>query len=246
CRVAVHWHHAAAATMMRSWRTPRGGQSERCRLWLRRLPLAVLAIGGGTMSGTQCEVAPLPTGRWRLDKARSESMRPYFAGLGLPGFVARIIDHVPVDLHIRVEEKILTVVDKTLFGENSTTIELGGLEVEKETRNKRKKFMLSAFEETSEGLPELTVKCRLFQRGDGWHSLQSFTLLQEGSLRERYILQRPGESDIVVTRVFRSLDARPEQKESALSSPRSSGNSIRLLGGVGLLAGFLATALCVQ
>ncbi|CAE7736662.1 NNT [Symbiodinium sp. CCMP2592] len=178
--------------------------------WLPlRYPLAAAIIAGtSSVSVLRCEPTEQrrPVGRWRLEKAQSESMRPYFAGLGLPGFVARIIDHVPVELHISVEDKILKVVDRTLFGENCTTIELGGAEVEKETRNKRKKFMLSAFEDLSEGTSQLTVKCRLFQRGDGWYSLQSFAVLPEGSLRECYTLKRPGAEDVVVTRVFSSLD----------------------------------------
>ncbi|CAE7354638.1 NNT [Symbiodinium necroappetens] len=161
---------------------------------------------------------------------------------------ARIIDHVPVELHISVEDKILTVVDRTLFGENCTTIELGGVEVEKETRNKRKKFMLSAFEDLSEGTSQLTVKCRLFQRGDGWYSLQSFAVLPEGSLRECYILKRPGAEDVVVTRVFSSLDgnafARKEEGLEVQDSPRS-GKTLQLLGGAGIVAGLLGAALCM-
>ncbi|CAE7764030.1 NNT [Symbiodinium sp. KB8] len=211
-----------------------------------------------------------PVGRWRLEKVQSESMRPYFAGLGLPGFVARIIDHVPVELHISVEDKILTVVDRTLFGENCTTIELGGVEVEqlggvmeqcvrKETRNKRKKFMLSAFEDLSEGTSQLTVKCRLFQRGDGWlRGASRGTLLRDfpdvtSALLEEvilfcYILKRPGAEDVVVTRVFSSLDgnafARKEEGLEVQDSPRS-GKTLQLLGGAGIVAGLLGAALCM-
>ncbi|CAE7253018.1 unnamed protein product [Symbiodinium microadriaticum] len=222
----------------------------------RWLPLqyplaAAIMAGASTVSMLRCEEPTeprRPVGRWRLEKVQSESMRPYFAGLGLPGFVARIIDHVPVELHISVEDKILTVVDRTLFGENCTTIELGGVEVEKETRNKRKKFMLSAFEDLSEGTSQLTVKCRLFQRGDGWYSLQSFAVLPEGSLRECYILKRPGAEDVVVTRVFSSLDgnafARKEEGLEVQDSPRS-GKTLQLLGGAGIVAGLLGAALCM-
>ena len=53
-------------------------------------------------------------------------------------------------------------------------------------RNRGKKFMLSAFESVAPDPSDgsgvvgyyLTVKCRLFQRGDGWSSLQSFLVFK--------------------------------------------------------------------
>eukprot|EP00434_Breviolum_minutum_P023115 symbB.v1.2.020392.t1/scaffold1715.1/size104970/2 len=184
-----------------------------------------------------------PVGRWRLDASKSESMRPYLTGLGMPGFVAGIIDRIPVELHISVEEGVLTVKDKTFFGENSTIITLGGEEVEKETRNKRKKFMLSAFESAPEA--SLTVKCRLFQRGDGWSSLQSFSVDPEGALQERYILKRPESEDVVVTRFFYhlgGLTAEAEEERGAAKTAYSgAGGKVGVVTGVGLLAILIAS-----
>ncbi|CAJ1438056.1 unnamed protein product [Effrenium voratum] len=180
-----------------------------------------------------------PCGRWRLDKARSESLRPYLTGLGMPGFVAGIVDRIPVDLQIGVQDGVLTVADTTFFGENSTTIALGGAEVEKDTRNKRKKFMISAYQDAPEGQTQFTVKCRLFQRGDGWCSLQSFAVQPEGTLRERYILKRPDADDIVVTRVFQTLEPAKHWK-----AQERQGGSLYKLTGVGLFAGLAAVSVC--
>ena len=178
-------------------------------------------------------------------------MRPYLTGLGMPGFVAGIIDRIPVELHISVEEGVLTVKDKTFFGENSTIITLGGEEVEKETRNKRKKFMLSAFESAPEasgpnmGSNSLTVKCRLFQRGDGWSSLQSFSVDPEGALQERYILKRPESEDVVVTRFFHHLGGltteAEEERGVAKTAYSGAGGKVGVVTGVGLLAILIAS-----
>eukprot|EP00933_Yihiella_yeosuensis_P007007 TRINITY_DN111878_c0_g1_i1.p1 TRINITY_DN111878_c0_g1~~TRINITY_DN111878_c0_g1_i1.p1 ORF type:complete len:314 (+),score=42.44 TRINITY_DN111878_c0_g1_i1:62-943(+) len=193
-------------------------------------------------------------GKWRLDRPNSDSMRPYLMGLGVPGFVARFVDAISVDLDISVdaESNELKVQDTTWFGANVTSITLGAAEVEKETRNKRKKFMLSAFEDiSSDGHHQLTVKCRLFQRGEGWHSLQSFVWLEkDGILRERYVLTRPDEDDIQVTRVFRSLDSKSNSSankgmDGRSTSPKGESGSNTLsycvggLGAVGLLAGVI-------
>lgn len=154
-------------------------------------------------------------GEWRLVRSRSESLRPFLAGLGVPGFVAFIVDPIPVELSIRRSASWLEVTDRTVFGENSTRVELGAEEIEKATRTKRKRFMLSATEEKdAEGRPQLTVRCRLFQRGEGWHSAQSWVAMADGGeaaefLQERYTLKRPGEEDVVVTRTFRRLGPSP-------------------------------------
>jgi len=85
-----------------------------------------------------------------------------------------------------------------------------------------------------------------------WYSLQSFAWLEsEGILRECYILKRPGDDDVQVTRVFRSLDAvcRPgRQAVQSLQEKREGRPTpwyLQAAGGVGLAAGVLATAVCV-
>lgn len=197
--------------------------------------LAVGAVGGSSNKVTICEEskphvekqAPAVCGKWRLDKSKSESMQPYLTGLGMPSFVARIIDAIPVDLEIKIAEGELSVTDKTFFGDNVTKITLGGAEVEKETRGKRKKFMLSAFEDlSSDGLRQVTVKCRLHQRGEGWYSLQSFTYLEDqGILRECYALYRPTGENAHVTRIFRSLEGASDKvsEEKTATNARTSG-----------------------
>ncbi|CAL1137273.1 unnamed protein product, partial [Cladocopium goreaui] len=81
------------------------------RTFLCALP--PLATGGLL---ARCDAGPAlnsrPVGRWRLDSSSSESMRPYLMGLGMPGFVAGIIDRIPVELLISVDEGVLTVKDK--------------------------------------------------------------------------------------------------------------------------------------
>ncbi|CAK9035622.1 unnamed protein product [Durusdinium trenchii] len=236
--------------------------------WLALVPVAACSASVSMLlcdegSATTSGQPRAPMGRWRLDSSQSEwlvilancrskrtenatpptqSMRPYLMGLGLPGFVAGIIDRIPVDLNISVEEGVLTVKDKTFFGENCTVITLGGAEVERETRNKRKKFMLSAFEDLSNGSPQLTVQCRLFQRGDGWRSLQSFKV-QEGTLQERYILKRPDSDDIVVTRVFKDLNS-PKIPKGEQDLCQHTFGSYRLLTGVGIFAVLASASIC--
>lgn len=147
-------------------------------------------------------------GEWRLDRSQSDSMRSYLMALGVPGFAARFVDAVPVDLCIKRDGALLQVTDRTFFGNNTTVVQLGGPEIKKATRNKRKHFMLSAFEEEDpHGVTRLTVCCRLYERGDGWRSLQSWALLEDSEhLQERYVLQRPNDDDVVVNRVFRRIE----------------------------------------
>jgi len=77
--------------------------------------------------------------------------------------------------------------------------------------------MLSAFKDTSEdGQQWLTVKCRLFQRGDGWQTFQSWAVLDEGRvLHERYRLQQPDKEDVVVDRFFYKLISQQDISEEA-------------------------------
>jgi len=100
----------------------------------------------------------------------------------------------------------VTIVDKTtLSSANETRVRFDGGEVEKTTRGGRKKFMLSGDARGAEG-EELVVTCRLFQRGDGWKTEQIRKLMDDGTLRERNVLVRPNEPDVVVDRFFRRKD----------------------------------------
>ena len=53
------------------------------------------------------------------------------------------------------------------------------------------------------------VTCRLFQRGPGWETRQERALVHQHDgavrLRERNVLQRPGEEDVVVDRFFEKV-----------------------------------------
>lgn len=160
---------------------------------------AVLAQGQ-----VQCEESKEYTqlGEWRQDSANSDSLGPFLRGLGVPRFAVIFVDAIKTDLNISCHGDELTVRDHTLFGKNATVVTLGAAEVEKTTKSGRKKFMLSGFVD-SEG--RLTVQCRLFQRGDGWFTLQSWAVREDGALEERMVLQRPGEEDVVVNRIFRSM-----------------------------------------
>jgi hypothetical protein len=59
-----------------------------------------------------------------------------------------------------------------------------------------------------------TIKCRLYERGDGWATLQQRYVKQiagaDGVVRpvlvERNVLQKPGEEDVVVNRYFNHTD----------------------------------------
>lgn len=153
-------------------------------------------------------------GEWRQDCAHSESLGPFLRGLGVPGFAVRLVDAIKTDLSISCDGNVLVVVDKTLFGKNTTEVTLGAEEVERSTRTGRKKFMLSGFED-AEGW--LTVQCRLFQRGPGWLSQQSWKVREDGVLEEQMLLKRPGEEDVVVRRLFKPLGGRAKAKEQPIA-----------------------------
>eukprot|EP00441_Pelagodinium_beii_P026875 CAMPEP_0197681282 /NCGR_PEP_ID=MMETSP1338-20131121/94672_1 /TAXON_ID=43686 ORGANISM="Pelagodinium beii, Strain RCC1491" /NCGR_SAMPLE_ID=MMETSP1338 /ASSEMBLY_ACC=CAM_ASM_000754 /LENGTH=261 /DNA_ID=CAMNT_0043262601 /DNA_START=21 /DNA_END=803 /DNA_ORIENTATION=- len=148
------------------------------------------------VTGTRAEA-----GQWRQVSSQSDSLAPFLLGLGVPSFAVLFVDAILTDLDISCDGRLLRVTDKTFFGSNTTEVVLGEAEVEKATRTKRKRFMLSGFEH--EG--RLVVQCRLFQRGEGWFSQQMWMVRPDGMLEERMVLQRPGEADIVVTRMFRRL-----------------------------------------
>lgn len=134
------------------------------------------------------------TGTWVQDMKRSDSMSPFFSGLGVPGFVAKILDRVQTTLILEFKREgtdsdsggdgdgvVLHAEDKTFFfGSNFRTLAMDGDEVEATTRGGRKRYMVS-----STSTPEsVTVQCRMHQRGDGWFTRQRWTLQGDGCLKE--------------------------------------------------------------
>lgn len=94
----------------------------------------------------------------------------HFGSLGVPSFVCPLVDALKVTYRISVAESLqITIVDKTVFGRNSTQVGmhsdalvpshsalrnrrqviLGGEEVMRATRGGRKRFMLSVSKRTS-------------------------------------------------------------------------------------------------
>lgn len=141
-------------------------------------------------------------GVWQLDRAASESLCPFIGGLGTPGarYVCRLVDAVSVTLRISLEDDgEAQIVDKSVFGRNVTRFPLDGAEKEVATRGGRKKFMLSGWRTSRGGV---AIRCRLFQRGDGWETLMERHVMQDGRLEELNILRRPGHEDVVVRRYF--------------------------------------------
>jgi hypothetical protein len=146
------------------------------------------------------------SGVWVQDMKRSESLGPFLSGLGMPWFVSPFVDGIATTLRVSAcyeegsNEVSVEIVDKTILGRNSTKVVLGGGEEEKATRTGRKKFMLSGYVDGE----FTTVKCRLFQRGEGWHTLQERRVIEGGAvLLERNVLVRPGEADVTVLRYFK-------------------------------------------
>lgn len=92
---------------------------------------AVVALasqsGGGTAAGCAARVqCPEPlVGVWSQDMAACESMGPFLQGLGVPWFVWPIVDQLHTALHISAPAPgALQIVDQTLFGANTTRVEL--------------------------------------------------------------------------------------------------------------------------
>lgn len=161
----------------------------------------------------ECDLSQ--SGAWRLDKKRSGTLLPYLKGLGFQEWSARLLDALPVDLKIVFKENNVEVVDETLFIKNTISAEVGGVEVETTSRL-QDVSMLSAFRDTSkDGLRWLTMKRRLFQRGDGWQTLQSWAVEDEGRvLHEHLILQRPNEEDVEVDRFYFKLLSQEEEQDN--------------------------------
>jgi len=160
-----------------------------------------------TTAFTKSKVKP-QIGEWRRWKEESESLGPFLKGIGAPAIATFFVDAILIknDLSIQLDENNkLEVTDKTLLGSNVTKVELGAEEVERSTRTGRKKFMLSAFESETDGNDRITVQCRLFQRGPGWYTQQSWIVDSDDILREQMVLKRDQDSDIVVNRAYKRL-----------------------------------------
>lgn len=150
------------------------------------------------------------TGVWKQDHARSESLAPFLAGL-MPAYLSRIAgpvaDQLSVTLRIAcLSPDQLEIVDKTALGRNATTVTLDGSEHERATRNGRKRFMLSG--DMADGGQTSVIRCRLFQRGEGWETRmeRSLSAGDPRVLVEKNILERPGQEPVVVTRYFSKTD----------------------------------------
>ena len=147
-------------------------------------------------------------GEWRLWKQESQSLAPFLKGIGAPAFATFFVDAIIIrnDLSIKLsDDKGLEVTVKTLLGSNVTKVELGAEEVERSSNTGRKKFMLSAFESEVDRTNRITVQCRLFQRGPGWYTQQSWIVDKDDILREQMVLKRADDSDVVVNRAYRRL-----------------------------------------
>mmetsp|Transcript_49192 Transcript_49192/g.107251 ORF Transcript_49192/g.107251 Transcript_49192/m.107251 type:complete len:136 (-) Transcript_49192:383-790(-) len=84
--------------------------------------------------------APQLLGQWRQDQSRCETLAPFLKGLGVPSIAAVVVDRIPVRLTITREGGSVSIEDRTFAGTNCTTVELGAPEIEKSTRNGRKKI----------------------------------------------------------------------------------------------------------
>ena len=105
-----------------------------------------------------------------------------------------------VDRAIRIE-------DKTAFSSrNVTEVTCDGVETEKASKTGRKRFYLSGA--TAPDSKTSVVKCRLFQRGEGWETRQERRAMGKNRLRERNVLVRPGEEDVIVDRFFDRVEER--------------------------------------
>lgn len=167
-------------------------------------------------SGAAAQCPKSLIGVWSQDMAACESMGPFLQGLGVPWFVWPIVDQLHTALHITAPAPgALQIVDQTLFGKNTTSVDLDGSEVSKKTRGGRKSFMLSGHV-TSETQPNdcAVITCRLFQRGEGW-STRMERYVEGGRLIERNVLTRPGEQDVVVVRHFIRADQGPTPTTAA-------------------------------
>jgi len=182
---------------------------------------------------------PKVRGTWQQDKSRSESLGPFLKGLGVPGFAVFFVDKVSTTLNIdyqqQEQEVTLIATAKTLFETNITELVLGAPEKEKATRNKVKKYMISAQNDEDRSV---TISCRLFQRGDGWFTRQRWSRTEDGALQEEMILERPGEPVVVVKRYFVNK-GQPSTLEAAGGQTKGDGERF---GNLKLAAGIVGVA----
>lgn len=228
-------------------------QSTKLGAQIRAVATPLAFMCGFTVCATNAasceeETPPLKypqVGQWTQDAEKSESLGPFLSGLGVPWFAVWLLDAaITTDIAIKFDGETLEIKDTTIFGTNTTIAKINAEEVEKPTRNGRKKFMLTAYGEDG---PTLTLQCRLFQRGPGWFTKQRFFVCDDGLLQEQFVLQRPDRDDVVVTQVFRRVcsmaedeDLQPGQVPSdPLSSPNTGlASTVILIGVAGLLGGF--------
>ena len=133
---------------------------------------------------------------WKQERSRCESLCPLLTGLGLPQSLLWVACPVADATHTTLRISCPTsgeieIVDKTVFGRNSTRVALDGSETERLTRGRGKKFMLSGG--PSSNGDGFDLDCRLVSRGDGWHTRQERSVDSTGQvLTERHVLVRPG------------------------------------------------------
>ena len=95
---------------------------------------AALAAAEARDDAADCHVAAGDysdlAGVWLQDKASCDSMDEFLQdGLGFPWFVTKLADNVLTTLKITFPKPgTCVIVDKTFFGRNETTVELGGPE----------------------------------------------------------------------------------------------------------------------
>ena len=151
-------------------------------------------------------------GRWRVDKANSQTLCPFVVGLGVPRLACPAIGLLErtTELTIRCvgpDDRAIRIEDKTAFSSrNVTEVTCDGVETEKASKTGRKRFYLSGA--TAPDSNTSVVKCRLHQRGEGWETRQERRAVGENRLRERNVLVRPGEEDVIVDRFFDRVEER--------------------------------------
>ena len=163
-------------------------------------------------------------GKWKIDNKRSEALCPFVVGLGVPKWACPAIGLLERSTELKIScpesasggSDSIVVEDTTALSKrNVTEVTLDGVEVEKSTKTGRKRYMLSGSVENDHLEAEVASKtavvtCRLFQRGPGWETRQERALVNQHDgivrLRERNVLQRPGEEDVVVDRFFQKVE----------------------------------------
>jgi hypothetical protein len=105
-------------------------------------------------------------GRWRVDKANSQTLCPFVVGLGVPAWTCPAIGLLErtTELTIRCtsDDRAIRIEDKTAFSSrNVTEVTCDGVETEKASKTGRKRFYLSGA--VAPNSKTSVVKCRLFQ-----------------------------------------------------------------------------------